>query len=224
MLWDKGGGEAVGERDGLGRGHCDNDRDGKNGGDGIDGGKGSLDGGGDERGGNGGGGDMIGHNKDADPMVVDKGAQVAVCIVVRGIVADGSALTYACSIVQFVEYLLADESCLHVLESWFLLSMEDLTESQQRATIRDMILAMNLHEDNCPVVLDFVLFELFSQYLVRKQKRGGGDLSATAFEGCHSALMHMFCHSKYTCSDEFSEKIGDFLCAMQRKVSFFVCF
>ncbi len=64
----------------------------------------------------------------------------------------------------------------------------------------------------------------FFQYLVRKQKRGGRDLSATAYEGCHSALMHMFRCSKYNCSDEFSEKIGDFLCAMRRKVSFLVCF
>ncbi len=40
---------------------------------------------------------------------------MADCIVMRGIVADWSMLNYAQSDVQFVEYLLADESCLHVL-------------------------------------------------------------------------------------------------------------
>ncbi len=86
------------------------------------------------------------------------------------------------------------------------------------------MLALDPHKNNCLIILDLVSVELFSQYLVRKQKRGGGDLSATAYEGCRSALMHMFRRLKYNCSDELSEKIGDFLCAMQRKVSFFVCF
>ncbi len=163
---------------------------------------------------------MIQHDGDANVMPVDEGADMAVRIVMRLIVADGSALTYTHSNMQFVECLHADKSCLCVLDPWFLLTVEGLTELQWRATTRDMMLAMNPHKDNCPVILELVSFELFSQYLVRKQKEGGGDLSAKAYKGCYSALMHMFCCSKYTCSNEFSEKIGDFLCAMRRKVSF----
>ncbi len=67
---------------------------------------------------------------------------MADCIVMRGIVADWSMLNYAQSDVQFVEYLLADKACLHVLATWFLLSMEGLTELQWRVTTRDIMLVM----------------------------------------------------------------------------------
>ncbi len=172
-------------------------KDKNGGGYGINGRVGSHDGGGDEHGCNGGGDESMIQDGDGDQMAVDEGADMAVYIVMRGSVADGSALTYTFSNAQFIEYLLADESCLHVLETWFLLSMEILTELQQRAKSRDMMLAMDLHKDNYPVILDLVLFELFSQYLARKQQQGGEDLSATAYKGCHSVLMCMFCCSKY---------------------------
>mmetsp|Transcript_13153 Transcript_13153/g.27837 ORF Transcript_13153/g.27837 Transcript_13153/m.27837 type:complete len:92 (+) Transcript_13153:350-625(+) len=83
---------------------------------------------------------------------------------------------------------------------------------------KDMILVMDPHKDNCPLNLNLVTFELFLQFLVTKKKKGGGDFSAQSYDGCCSALMHMFCCSKYTCTDHFSENIVDFICAMRRKI------
>ncbi len=57
------------------------------------------------------------------------------------------------------------------------------------------MLALDLHNNNCCLILDMISFELFSQYLVRKQKEGGGDFSAKPYERCDTVLMHLYRHS-----------------------------
>ena len=160
-----------------------------------------------------------------DAMELDgeeENAGMAVCAVMKGIIVNRSAMTYAQSNVVFVEWLLESECRLNVLETWYLLRVEGLSPSKCRSLTKDMMLVMDPHKDNCPLSLNLVTFELFLQYLVTKKKKGGGDLSAQSYDGCHSALMHMFCRSKYTCTDHFSENIGDFICTMRRKVCLFL--
>ncbi len=110
----------------------------------------------------------------------------------RGIIADGSATGYSWSNVNFIDWLMSSESCICVLETWFLFAVESLNEREHKAYTKSVLLAMDPHLDNCPIILSSVTFELFSHYLATKKKKGGGHLSVQTCDGCRSALMHMY--------------------------------
>ena len=115
---------------------------------------------------------------------------------------------------------MSSESRICVLETWFLFAVEAMDERDCWVYIKNVLLAMDPDLDNCPIILPSVTFELFSHYLVTKKKKGGGHLSVQTYDGCQSALMHLYRRSKYTCCDHFCTQIGDFICAMRRKVCF----
>ncbi len=110
--------------------------------------------------------------------------------------------------IQHVEYLLSDEPCLQVLKPWFLFSMKGLTELQQRALKRKMMLPLDLWIQ-LPYYIWLFSFGFFLNILWGK-KQGSRDLFVIAYEGCHRALMYLYYHSKYTCSYELSDKICEF--------------
>ncbi len=100
-----------------------------------------------------------------------KDAQRAVCVVMRGIMADGSAENYSWSNCVFIEWLMSLESCLDVFETWFLLVVEEINDRKQRIYTKKLLLSMDPHKDNCPLIWDKMTFEVFSHYLVTKKRK-----------------------------------------------------
>ena len=61
-----------------------------------------------------------------------------------------------------------------------------------RATCKDALNAMYRKDDNCPILLDKMTFNIFSQYIsMKKSKNSGVYLSATIYGGICGALTHM---------------------------------
>lgn len=73
-------------------------------------------------------------------------AGIAGCSVMKRISVDRSALTYALSTVVFIEWLIALENCLKVLETWYLLHVEVKFEAEWRAITMEMMLVIDHHE------------------------------------------------------------------------------
>ncbi len=62
---------------------------------------------------------------------------------------------------------------------------------------------MNAQDDNVPVILDCLSFENFSDYLANRKlaksdpNKKNTLLTKSMYEGCQSALMHLYSMSKY---------------------------
>ncbi len=89
----------------------------------------------------------------------------------RGIIADGSAGNYSWSNCVFIEWLMSSDSHLDVVETWFLLAVEEMNDRELRIYTKKLLLSMDPHKDNCPLILDKLTFEMFSHYLVTKKER-----------------------------------------------------
>ena len=64
----------------------------------------------------------------------------------------------------------------------------------------------NRSDDNCPIVLEKLTFNVFSHYMsTKKSKKSGGYLSATSYGGVRSALAHMYRMSGKTMDREFKK-------------------
>ena len=74
-----------------------------------------------------------------------------------------------------------------------LITDEDEVKKAIRATCKDALKAINRNDDNCPILLEKMTFNLFSHYIpMRKSKILGVYLSATNYVGIYSALTHLY--------------------------------
>ncbi len=65
---------------------------------------------------------------------------------------------------------MSSESCICVLDTWFLFAVEAMDERDCRVYTMNVLLAMDPDLDS-PIILPSVTFELFLHYLVIKKKK-----------------------------------------------------
>ena len=74
-----------------------------------------------------------------------------------------------------------------------LIAAEEKGKKETRATCKADLKEVNRSNDNCPIVLEKMTFNMFSYYMsTRKIKKSGGYLSSTRYGGVQSALTHMY--------------------------------
>ncbi len=86
----------------------------------------------------------------------------------------------------------------NLFEPWYLARLEGLTLAQKKQVLKEILLSMNAQDDNCSVILNCLSFAKFSDY-VANRKLAKSDpnkksklLSSSMYEGCCSALMHLY--------------------------------
>ena len=61
-----------------------------------------------------------------------------------------------------------------------------------RATYKSERKSINRNDDNCPILLEKMKFDLFSHYIpMKKSKHSGVYLSTASYGGIHSELTHI---------------------------------
>ena len=85
-----------------------------------------------------------------------------------------------------------------------LIAAEEKGEKETRATCRAALEEINRSDDDCPIVLEKMTFNVFYHYMSTKNsKNPGGYLSPTIYGGVQSALTHLYCMSGKTMIREF---------------------
>ena len=97
-----------------------------------------------------------------------------------------------------------------LLKDWMverLNEVEDKGRKEMRAICKEALKAINRSDDNCPIVLEKMTFNIFSHYTsTKKSKKSGGHLSATGYGGIRSALTHLFRMSGKNMDAEFKKR------------------
>ena len=79
-------------------------------------------------------------------------------------------------------------------------------QSRKRANLRkhvkEALRVMNKSDDNCPLILEKMSFNIFSHYSSTQKKHNGNYLSSTAYGGLRSALFHVYRMSGTPIPDE----------------------
>ena len=146
-------------------------------------------------------------------------------------VASTSAKNYTRSNVQLAIYLF-DTDAERYLHSSFLdeaVDADDLDFSLgqkkdgKRENLRkicmDQLLKVNKHDDNCPIVLQKVTFNVFSNYLATKRNKKGQMLSKSTYGTLRSALTHLYKMAGQEIPDKFRQEMSTFSRGIKRKVT-----
>ena len=74
-----------------------------------------------------------------------------------------------------------------------LISAEEKGEKENRATCKAALEEFIISDNNCPIVLEKMTFNVFSHYIsTKKSKKYGVYLSATSYCGVRSSLTHLY--------------------------------
>ena len=79
---------------------------------------------------------------------------------------------------------------------------------------------VNKSDDNFPIVLEKMTFNVFYHYMsTKKSKKPGGYLYATSYGGVKNSLTHLYGISGKTMSGEFKREISQFMLGTKRVVT-----
>lgn len=147
-------------------------------------------------------------------------------------VGDGSNYNYDNQNITFIlwlfdndmhrEELLADWMVSRLYEAQALDNVTNGGRSKRpnmRAACKEALSAMNKHEDNCPIVLPKLTFNLFSHYMTTRKDRKGELLDKSSYGQVRSALAHLYKNSKHEKSAEFEKDLSIFVGGLKRTVT-----
>ena len=78
-----------------------------------------------------------------------------------------------------------------------------------RATCKDTINAINRNDDNCPIILEKMTFNLFYHYMsIEKGKNPGVYISVNRYGGIRSALTHLYQVSEEDMDQGFKKELS----------------
>ena len=88
------------------------------------------------------------------------------------------------------------------------------------ATCKTDLKEVNRIDDNYPIVLDKLTFNVFSDYLSTKRSENSGEyLSATSFGGVQISLTHLYRMSVKTMDGGFKKELSQFMSVIKRVVA-----
>ena len=80
--------------------------------------------------------------------------------------------------------------------------------------------AMNRKDDNCPILMAKMTFNIFSHYMsMKKSGNSGVYLSATSYRGIRSALTHLYHVSGKETDQGFKKELSQFMSGMKRLIT-----
>ena len=147
--------------------------------------------------------------------------------VMAGVIDGKSAVKYAGQNIQLAKFCFErDELRDKLLEVWFIEEWNKTTNSRARYTYaKSCFLNMSPDDNNCPLKLTKLTFEIFSDFItLRTPSRGKNKgqtmaLGNSSYEQSISALKHLYRMSKYSLPTEFDENLKMFNKGIKRKVA-----
>ena len=88
----------------------------------------------------------------------------------------------------------------------------------RKLCIMDHLLKVNKHDNNCPIVLQTVTFNIISNYLVNKKRKTGEMLSKSSYGSLWSALAHLHKIAGQEIPSQFQQEMSTFTRGIKRKV------
>jgi hypothetical protein len=145
------------------------------------------------------------------------------------IVADSSKASYNQANVKFLVWL-------YYYPNGNTLIKQDVFARLQVAHLRDLALAErnkgeNLRKeakvailstrtvDSCPINIELITFDIFSQYVVSRRKDDNSYLSKSSYERMRSALMHLYRSCSFAPPRDLSDKLTQLIGGMKRTVA-----
>ena len=124
---------------------------------------------------------------------------------------------------------LFDEDAEMYLHDWIVERMVKAHETDEeastqqrkhlRAVCKEALANVNKIDNNCPIILEKITFNVFSHFLTTRRNRHGNLLSKSAYGSIRSALMYLHKLAGYETSIEFRQDMTQFNRGIKRKVA-----
>ena len=88
-----------------------------------------------------------------------------------------------------------------------------------RQVFREALERSNQHDQNCPVILQRLTFNLFSHYVTTRKKNGGGSLSKSTYGSIRSAFKYLHKMAGSQVSEEYERSLTQFNRGMIRQIT-----
>ena len=88
-----------------------------------------------------------------------------------------------------------------------------------RQVFREALERSNQHNQNCPVILQRLTFNLFSHYVTTRKKNGGGLLSKSTYGSIRSAFKYLHKMAGSQVSEEYERSLTQFNKGMIRQIT-----
>lgn len=150
-------------------------------------------------------------------------------------VGDKAKTSYANENADFALYLYHSDAKEELLEQWFIDGMEkakngagsnkNKQEFAMRKYAKSIMLEVHEDENNCPICLTNMGFEVYSAYLsVRTPKRGKNKgklwaLSKSVYDKSRSGLVHLYRMSRTKRKKKFNGQLKQFMSGIAKKVT-----
>ena len=140
------------------------------------------------------------------------------------IVSSGTHVNYAYHNVNLVLWIYEREEQREELRrDWMvecLITANNKGKKEMRATCKDAQEEVNRSDENCPIVIEKLTFNVFSHYMsTKKIKKYGGYLFTTSYGGIRSSLTHLYLMSGNKMDGGFKKELSQFMSGMKRVVA-----
>ena len=144
--------------------------------------------------------------------------------ILNQVVSSGTKVNYAQHNMDLILWIYeSDQWREELLKDWMvekLVAAEQNGRRAMRETCKAALKKINRSDDNCPIVIEKLTFNIFSHYMsTKKSKRSGGNLSATGYGGIRSALTHLYRMCGKEMDEEFRKDLSQFMSGMKRHVA-----
>ena len=93
-----------------------------------------------------------------------------------------------------------------------LIAAEEKGKKEMRATCKDDLQESKIRNNNCPIVLEKLTFNVFSHYMsTKKSKKSGGYVYANIYGGVQIYLIHLYRMSDKTMDRGFEKELSQFM-------------
>ena len=141
--------------------------------------------------------------------------------VLSQVVSSGTQGNYAYHNVDLLLWIYEREECREeLLRGWMverIIAAKEKGKKEMCATCKAALKEFNKIDDNCPIVLDRMEFNVFYYYIsTKRSKKYGGYLSANIYGGVRSALTRLYRMSGKTMVGAFKRELSQFMSGMKK--------
>ena len=152
--------------------------------------------------------------------------------IMKRVVAVNSNTSYRNNNIILILWLYDNEEYREdVLRDWMVERLDRATSSDQatngtrrsrpavREVCRKALDDINKADDNCPILLNKLTFNLFSHYLTQRKNKNGEYLSKAGYGQIRSSLKHLYRMSGEKMDDTYESELSQFMSGLKRTVA-----
>ena len=152
--------------------------------------------------------------------------------IMKQIVSKNSDTLYRNNNIILILWLYGNEELREeVLRDWMVeklhrtVNEDDATDASRknrpaaRAACKEALMNINKVDDNCPIILKKLTFNLFSHYLTTRRNKKGDYLSKAGYGQIRSAFRHLYRVSGEKMGEEYETDLSQFMSGLKRTVA-----